>query len=180
MRHIFVLTLPLLACASLLTPDAGDFCAAYGNGTTFNITSLPWPFTFSDARGYNYTLQSPCAKAVIPCPQHDGAQNVVLCQKDHITAGEYFSCGLPTPAMWLLPDAWGTRRWSILFGGGDSWRVANVSFTVDAAVDPPTAVFLGEQPYLQYNVLITGKCIGQPGSTCAGSTPPEFTKPEGY
>ena len=174
--------LPLLSSASLLTPDATDLCTAYGNGTTFNVTSLPWPFTFSDSRGYNYTLQSPCAapSTIVPCPQHDETQNVVLCQKDHITEGEYFACGLPTPAMWLLPDAWGRQRWSVLFGGGDTWRVANVTFLVDEPVDPPTATFLGEQPYLQYNVLITGKCVGQPGSGCAGSTPPAFDKPLGF
>ena len=179
--------LPLVASAalargSLLTPDAADLCVARGNGTTFNITSLPWPFHFTDARGYAYTLQSPCARPgdVLPCPQHEAADNVVLCQKDHQTAGEFFACGLPAPAMWLLPDAWGVRRWSVLFGGGDTWRVANVTFVVDDAVDPPTAVFLGEAPYLQYNVLVTGRCVGQPSaSTCAGSSAPEVTKPDG-
>jgi hypothetical protein len=172
-----------LAAGSLLTPDASDLCVARGNGTTFNITALPWPFRFSDSRGYAYTLQSPCARPadVLPCPQHDAAENVVLCQKDHLTAGEFFACGLPQPAMWLLPDAWGMRRWSVLFGGGDTWRVANVTFVVDPTVDPPTAVFLGEEPYLQYNVLITGKCVGQPSySACVGSTAPEVTKPDGY
>lgn len=170
-----------LASASLLTPDPSDHCVAYGNGTTFNVTSLPWPFLLSnDARGYNYTLQSPCAGTVVPCPQHDEKQNVVLCQKDHVTAGEYFACGLPTPAMWLLPDAWGRQRWSILFGGGDTWRVANISFVVDETIDPPIATFLDEKPYLQYNVIITGKCVGQPSYSCPGSTPPAFGKPLGF
>ena len=182
MRALLLLSAFCAAGCSLLTPDADSLCVARGNGTTFNITALPWPFTFSDSRGYNYTLQSPCAapEAVVPCPQHDASENVVMCQKDHITEGEFFACGLPQPAMWLLPDAWGRQRWSILFGGGDTWRVANVTFVVDPTAETTTATFLSESPYLQYNILISGKCVGQPTfEACTGSTPPSVSRPPG-
>ena len=172
------------AQGSLLTPDADDLCVARGNGTVFNISSLPWPFSFNDTRGYGYVLQSPCAARadVLPCPQHAASEAVVLCQRDHATAGEFFACGLPQPAMWLLPDAWGRARWSVLFGGGDTWRVTNVTFVADDnGPDPPVASFTSESPYLQYNVLIRGKCVGQPSfNGCPGSTPPSVSKPDGF
>ena len=165
------------AGASQLRNDPLSLCVARGNGTTFNISSLPWEsFAFSDSRGYAYTLSSPCAPRAAwthACPTF-ADNSTVLCQKDHITAGLWYDCGGVTlPPTWLL-NGWAPQQFTILFGGGNNWRITNVTFVVDASVDPPVAAFDGEAPYLQYNVVVRGKCVGQPWGCGSGGDDAPF------
>ena len=163
---IFLAFSALLLCArpaasSQLRNDPTSRCVAYGNGTTFNITALPWSsFSFTDARNYKYVLMSPCAEEPwFACPGFDAA-SVVLCQKDHLTEGMWYDCGgVTTPPVWLLSQF---DRFTVLFGNGNNWRITNVTFIIDPTVDPPVASFVDESPYEQYNVVVRGKCVGQP------------------
>jgi hypothetical protein len=172
-----LLAAPAPALASQLRVDPHNPCVAHGNGSVFNITGLPWPFTFTDSNNYAYTLNSPCGPAanLTSCPGFPKTE-VVLCQKDHWTPGEYYNCGTPASALWILPNAWGTQGWSILFQGGNNWRMTNVTFVADSSVPTPTAEFTGESPYLQYNVLIRGACVGQPFN--CGTVPADYGHPD--
>lgn len=38
------------ASAIQLQTDPQDACVAYGNGTTYNVTGLDWPYVFTDSR----------------------------------------------------------------------------------------------------------------------------------
>lgn len=156
----------LAARASQLRNDPLSLCVAHGNGTTFNITALPWEsFVFHDSdRGYAYTLSSPCAERSAwthACPAF-ADNTTVLCQRDHLNPSIYYDCGgVAQPPVWLL-NGWGPPYFSVLFGGGNNWRLTNVTFVVDATLDVPVATFLSESPYLQYNVEVRGRCVGQP------------------
>ena len=168
---------PAPAAASQLRNDPLSLCVAHGNGTTFNISALPWEsFSFQDSRGYAYTLSSPCAPRkswTHACPTFDD-NSTVLCQKDHITQGLWYDCGGVTlPPTWLL-NGWAPQQFTILFGGGNNWRITNVTFVADPSVDPPVASFDGESPYLQYNVVVRGKCVGQPWGCNSGGGPASF------
>ena len=98
----------------------------------------------------------------------------MLCQRDNASPS-YFSCAVSENAIWTLPDPWGRQKWSIIAVGGQSWRMTNITFIVDAAVETPEAAFLAEDPYLQYNLVVRGKCIGQPG--CGGKLEPGYESP---
>jgi hypothetical protein len=165
------------ASASQLRNDPLSLCVAYGNGTVFNVSSLPWSsFSFSDARGYTYWLSSPCAPKqewTHACPGF-ADNSTVLCQKDHLTAGLFYDCGGVTlPPTWLL-NGLGLQQFTILFGGGNNWRITNVTFVADATVNPPVASFDGESPYLQYNVVVRGKCVGQPWGCSSDGAAAQF------
>ena len=173
---LLTLLLSSVVTASQLRNDPLSRCVAYGNGTVFNNTSLPWSsFTFADSRGYTYWLSSPCAPKrewTHECPGFPD-NSTALCQKDHLTAGLFYDCGgVALPPTWLL-NGWNPQQYTILFGGGNNWRITNVTFVVDATVDPPVASFDGESPYLQYNVVVRGKCVGQPwGCSSDGASAP--------
>ena len=169
-----------LVLSSQLKNDPLNRCVARGNGTTFNITSLPWEsFVFYDNRSppYKYTLSSPCADIsewINPCPTFP-SNTSILCQYDHLTSGEYYDCGnINLPPIWLL-NYWSPKQFSILFGGGYYWRLTNLTFIVDQTIETPIASFVSESPYLQYNVIIRGKCVGQPwGCTSEGKPIDDF------
>lgn len=68
-------------------------------------------------------------------------------------------------AVWTITTmwGWGAPAWSILFFNGNDWRMTNVTFIVDSSITSPSIVmFESEYPFLQYDILITGPCIGQP------------------
>jgi hypothetical protein len=170
MNSLFIILLILLfpSCySSQLKNDLVNRCVARGNGTVFNISSLPWEsFVFYDTRNppYKYTLSSPCSETsqwINPCPTFP-SNTSILCQYDHLTQGEYYDCGnVNSPPIWFM-NYWQPLQFSILFSGGTYWRITNLTFVVDNTIDPPVATFVSESPYLQYNVIIRGKCVGQP------------------
>jgi len=145
-----------------LQVDRQDACVAYGNGTVYNVSSLNWPFVFHDTRNYTYTLASPC-QPNLQCPGYEGTE-VILCQEDHNTPDIYYNGGEAKNAVWTVTNMWGwdPTTWSILFFNGNDWRMTNVTFIVNTSIQEPEITFISEYPYLQYDILITGACIGQP------------------
>lgn len=145
-------------------------CIGHANYTSVDISVLPWPFTFSDPRGYGYTLSSPC-NPNLACPGFEG-QPVILCQEDAHTAGGYANCGMATPAIWST--TWGAPycpsfqlfNFTITFGNGSDWRMTSVFFLQDSKVTTPTAQFVSEEPYENYNVVVTASCFGAGSPGC--------------
>eukprot|EP00048_Salpingoeca_helianthica_P016249 m.231277 g.231277 ORF g.231277 m.231277 type:complete len:187 (-) comp18310_c0_seq1:241-801(-) len=140
-----------LASASQLRNDPENPFVAYGNGTVFDISKVfTYPVSFKEARGYTYWWD--------PRNVSCGSQRMVapVCQK----ADQYYECGTASP-VWLLQQ-YNPFKFVIQYPGGQWWRITMITFLEDATIDPPQISFVSEDPYLQYNFLVKGKCVGQP------------------
>eukprot|EP01121_Diplochlamys_sp_Union-15-3_P015735 TRINITY_DN5254_c0_g1_i1.p1 TRINITY_DN5254_c0_g1~~TRINITY_DN5254_c0_g1_i1.p1 ORF type:complete len:173 (+),score=30.65 TRINITY_DN5254_c0_g1_i1:25-519(+) len=148
-----------LCLSSQLEPDAKNPCVAYGNGTVFDISSLfSYPVVISDdPRNYTYWW-NPCSG--YKCNSYQPPGKFAICQK----ADQFYGCGLYESPIWLLQEYFG--RLTILYPGGFQWRMTSIEFIEDKTIDPPTIQFKGEEPYLQYNFEVRGKCVGLPKGQC--------------
>mmetsp|Transcript_38095 Transcript_38095/g.74916 ORF Transcript_38095/g.74916 Transcript_38095/m.74916 type:complete len:184 (-) Transcript_38095:145-696(-) len=158
--------------ASLLVRDKNNPCVAYGNASTFNITSLfNWPVQVTEG-GYIYNLD--CRGGVFP---NATTVNIAVGQQSSRT-GIHYNAGEVTGALWFAEFNWfrgSSSTFQIMYpasqtkviyppydADGEGIRVSHLTFVVDKTVPKPTIEMLGEKPYTEYNFVIRGKCIGQP------------------
>lgn len=145
-----------LTLAAQCLPDPTNPCKARCNGTTFDISNLfDYPVKLSDSRGYSY-MWSPCTGY----PQCNNSMNdpdCAICQH----ADQYYNCGRTKDPIYLFNYHFDTFVYQIQYLWGIDWRMTVFTFLQDKTQEETTIEFTGEDPYLQYNFLVRGKCVGQ-------------------
>lgn len=148
--------------AAQLEVDDANPCQAKWNGTMFDISDVfEYPVAVpNNGSGYSYWF-SPCPAergGAGACPHSPDDLSVAACQK----ADQFYVTGQVSDALWLLQTGYaGTPVWDVYLRDGASWRVTKVRFEVDLEQHEPTIEFVSEDPYLTYNMLVKGRCIGQ-------------------
>eukprot|EP00729_Bicosta_minor_P019084 gene19084-33695_t len=139
MKSLCLLGLLVSCHGSLLIRDPTDPCTAYGNGTTFNISSL----------GRMTTEE--CYSSEVKDASHPA-----VCQLDTASRGMLnYNAGDVEAAMWQAPfNFYGSKNFTVT--GGDGIRLSIVTFIVDNTLAAPTFTFTGEEPYTQYNFEVRG------------------------
>ncbi|XP_064396823.1 uncharacterized protein LOC135343748 [Halichondria panicea] len=160
--------------AAQCATDKKSLCTAHCNGTSFELSKafdFPIKITEPTPRGddgstFWYTW-NPCH--IEECPGYSAGTDIAVCQKaDH----EFYSnCGEASQPIWLMdttrPSAGETfPNWHVQYISGSFWRVTIIKFIVDHTVKEPTIKFISEEPHLQYNFEVRGKCIGQDSYDC--------------
>ncbi|XP_019857462.1 PREDICTED: uncharacterized protein LOC109585779 isoform X2 [Amphimedon queenslandica] len=142
-----------LSVAEQCKVDLKTSCiATCSNDTTIDISSLfEYPLNISSYYSY---LWSPCSP--ITCRQGD-PYNIAVCQK----ADQYYNCGEYRDPVYILQQR-DPFMFRIEYPNGDDWRISIFTFTVTEEEPQTKITFLTEDPGLQYNFQVTGKCIGQP------------------
>eukprot|EP01096_Ripella_sp_DP13-Kostka_P007897 TRINITY_DN291_c0_g2_i1.p1 TRINITY_DN291_c0_g2~~TRINITY_DN291_c0_g2_i1.p1 ORF type:complete len:216 (-),score=94.08 TRINITY_DN291_c0_g2_i1:46-603(-) len=153
----------LMACVSMvqasqLFVQSGVPWVAYGNGTKYDISKV---FDFANgpvnAGGYWY---NPLGN--VSCPGAQNPNTAALCQK----ADRYYNIGQFHNPIWLL----NSNGWTIYYTNGEGFRFSIVTFIIDQTVEKPTFTFTNESPLEQYNLVVRGKCLGQPFSSCSSGS----------
>ncbi|XP_019857460.1 PREDICTED: uncharacterized protein LOC109585778 [Amphimedon queenslandica] len=149
--------LPVAVFGAQCAQSEESMCVFTCNGTMFNLTDVfKYPVTIADdSRGYNYEW-NPCEYQACKDEIEPG-EDCAICQK----ADRYYNCGHIQQAVFLMQQ-YTPFMWKIQYLWGTDWRMTEFTFLVDKNRDIPTVTFTGEDPYLQYNFFVTGKCIGQP------------------
>lgn len=80
-----------------------------------------------------------------------------VCQK----ADFYYNCGEYENPVFIL-YRYNPYYFRIEYPNGFQWRISIFEFIEDKNHPDTTITFLQERPNLQYNFVVTGKCIGQP------------------
>lgn len=157
--------------AAQCAQDANVPCVFTCNGTRFNLTTVfNYPVEIFDERdGYHYTW-SPCEPFKCPDEIKPG-RDCAVCQK----ADRYYNCGHLGQAIFLL-NSYDPFQWKIQYTYGTDWRITEFTFVVDQNREKPVITFTGEQPYLQYNFYVIGKCIGQ--DYCRPGIPDPLLQPK--
>jgi hypothetical protein len=134
-----------------------SLCVFTCNGTQFNLTGVfPYPVTIKDDDlGYSYEW-NPCEYNKCADNQNP-TTNCAICQK----ADRYYNCGHLQNSIFLMQQ-YDPFMWKIQYLWGTQWRLTEFTFIVDPNRSTPSITYTGEDPYLQYNFFVTGKCIGQP------------------
>ncbi|XP_064396852.1 uncharacterized protein LOC135343774 [Halichondria panicea] len=152
-------------------PDKDYPCRAKCNGTSFDLSkvfdfplNISEPSPRSDGRLYSY-VWDPCHSYA--CPGYPAAgTDCAVCQ----LANLFYNCGQTSEPIWLM-DAYDNTKeefpnWQVQYTFGTTWRVTIFNFIVDHTVKEPTVKFVSEEPGLQYNFEVRGKCIGQDTFDC--------------
>ncbi|XP_064396825.1 uncharacterized protein LOC135343750 [Halichondria panicea] len=157
--------------AAQCIPDKNYLCTARCNGTSFDLSKafdFPLKITEPTPRGAHgntyWYIWNPCH--VEECPGYPAGTNVAVCQ----SADVFWNCGQTSEPIWLM-DNWQATpenfpNWQVEYTSGTTWRVTIIKFIVDHTVMEPTVKFISEDPYLQYNFEVRGKCIGQERFDC--------------
>ncbi|KAL5473395.1 hypothetical protein EMCRGX_G027873 [Ephydatia muelleri] len=157
---IFALLLLLLSKpleAAQCMPDNENPCIAMCNGTTFDITKVfDYPVNITDSRGYYY-LFSPCKGYSCPGGEQP-ITDTAVCQK----ADQFYTCGRTEKPIVLWGLTYEPYIFSFQYPWGVDWRRVRDAMAINPTQTVPTIKFLSEDPLLQYNFEVRGKCIGQP------------------
>ncbi|XP_064396824.1 uncharacterized protein LOC135343749 [Halichondria panicea] len=159
--------------AAQCTPESDPkyLCTARCNGTSFDLSKafdFPMKITEPTARGgtgntYWYTWD-PCH--IVKCPGYPAGTDIAVCQ----SANFFYNCGRNSKSIWLLSDRLQPQEnfpnWQVEYTFGIDWRITIFNFTIDHTVEEPTVKFISEDPELQYNFEVRGKCIGQESFDC--------------
>lgn len=151
---IFFLSLiqPLLSAECL--PNKRNPCIASCNGTHFDISKLfEYPINITSTY---YTFQwSPCEG--LKCYSDSTSdEKSAVCQG----LGQGVNCGLYERPVFILQQT-DPLMFTIEYPGGVSWRISVFKFIENKAHPETTVTFTKEYPMLQYNFVVSGKCIGQ-------------------